>query len=109
MEGRDQLYRCGGVDVLIGKIQLYPTHSTIQRNCAGCLFNLSNQCMHNPSFSISDKEITELLMSRLAVSLLVDSLQDNREDDQCVLQIIPLLQNLFRSIVFVLVLNRPKV
>lgn len=45
VEGRDQLYHYGGVDVVIEKIQLYPTHSTIQRNCVGCLFNLSNQCM----------------------------------------------------------------
>ena len=44
-----------------------------------------------------DKDISEFLMSRLAVSLLIDSLQDNRGDHQLVLQLVPLLQNLYRG------------
>lgn len=99
MEGRDQLYHCGGVDLIIEEIQLYPTQVTIQRNCLGCLYNLSNQCfLIQFLISFIDKEISNLLLSRLALSLLVDSLQDNGYDKQFVLQAIPLLQNVFKSI-----------
>ena len=99
MEGRDQLYRYGGVDLIIEEIQLYPTQVIIQRNCLGCLYNLSNQCfLIQFLISFIDKEISNLLLSRLALSLLVDSLQDNGYDKQFVLQAIPLLQNVFKSI-----------
>lgn len=44
-----------------------------------------------------DKEISDILLSRLALSLITDSLQDNGGDAQFVLQVIPLLQNVFNS------------
>ena len=44
-----------------------------------------------------DPEIGSILLSRLAVSSLIDSLQDNGSDVGVITQLIPLLQNLFLS------------
>lgn len=48
-------------------------------------------------FSFVDPEIGSILLSRLAVSSLIDSLQDNGSDVGVITQLIPLLQNLFLS------------
>lgn len=44
-----------------------------------------------------DAEIASILLSRLALSLLIDSLQDNGANEDIISLILPLFQNLYRS------------
>ncbi|KAK8813990.1 hypothetical protein WA538_000343, partial [Blastocystis sp. DL] len=76
-----------GLDALLHSLQTFPLHAGIQRNALGALFNVS----------LSDGSLPQRLLSRLALPVILDSLDALRSDGAVALQGVSLLQSLMKN------------
>ncbi|KAK8825049.1 hypothetical protein WA556_006338 [Blastocystis sp. ATCC 50177/Nand II] len=80
--GRVAVFQAGGVDALIEMLQNFPNDATVLRNCSGCLLLLTRDYA----------AVGQTMMSRLALSPVIDALQQFAQEPQLVIQAMPLLQ-----------------
>ena len=91
-DGRAAFYQASGIDGVIEVLQHYPNDVVLQRNCCGCLLLMTRDCGCGDGASPADPSVGSVMMSRLAVSLVMDALQDCPRESQLAIQAIPLLQ-----------------
>ena len=91
-DGRAAFYQASGVDGVIEVLQHYPNDVILQRNCCGCLLMTTRDCGGGDGASPADPSVGSVMMSRLAISLVMDALQDYPREAQLAIQAVPLLQ-----------------
>lgn len=85
-----------GLDALLHSLQTFPLHAGIQRNALGALFNVSLSGRGGRA-DLRDGSLPQRLLSRLALPVILDSLDALRSDGAVALQGVSLLQSLMKS------------
>ena len=85
-----------GLDALLHSLQTFPLHAGIQRNALGALFNVSLSGRGGGA-DLRDGSLPQRLLSRLALPVILDSLDALRSDGAVALQGVSLLQSLMKS------------